>query len=79
MNEMVLRPRAPRRFSRPSTVRPVEALLDRVGELAGERQRLRLEGAAQGTLERNRIEIAQTQWELSYALIARYVDTAAAA
>jgi hypothetical protein len=79
MTGMVLRPRAPRRFPRPAALRSVEELLDRLGELTVERQRLRLDGATQATLERNRIEIARTQWELSYALIERYVETAAAA
>jgi hypothetical protein len=75
----VLRPHTPRRFPRPATLRPIEELLVRLGELAAERQRLRIDYATDATLERNRIEIARTQWELSYALIARYVDTAAAA
>ena len=79
MTGMVLRPRAPRRFRRPAALRSVEELLDRLGELTAERQRLRLEDATQATLERNRIDIARTQWELSYALIERYVETAAAA
>jgi len=79
MTGMVLRHRAPRRFPRPPALRSVEELLDRLGALTAERQRLRLDGATQATLERNRLEIARTQWELSYALIARYVDTAAAA
>lgn len=75
----VLRPHTPRRFRRPATLRPVEELLERLGELAAERQRLRREGVTPAALERNRIAIAQTQWELSYALIVRHVDTAAAA
>lgn len=79
MSATVLRPRAPKRFRRPTAPRPVEDLLDLLGQLTAERQRLRLEGATQAELERNRIEIARTQWELSYALIARHLETTAAA
>jgi len=79
MTAMVLRPRAPRRFRRPSAPRPVEELTERLAALARERQRLRVDGASAAALERNRIEIARTQWELSYSLIARHVESPAAA
>ena len=57
----------------------VESLLARVERLSRERQELRAgEGDAQ-ELERNRLEIVQAQWELSRALIARYLPVHATA
>jgi hypothetical protein len=56
----------------------VELLQTEIGGLCAERQRLRAAGAAEGELERNRLEIARLQWELSHALIVRYGRTAAA-
>jgi hypothetical protein len=50
---------------------PVEALQFRLGGLLRERETLRGDDSA-FALERNRRQIVQTQWELSYALIARY-------
>ena len=47
--------------------------MELIGELTAERQRLRDTGAAPGKLERNRIKLARTQWELSHALIERYL------
>jgi len=44
-----------------------------IGELTAERQRLRETGAAAGKLEHNRVKLARTQWELSHALIERYL------
>ena len=55
----------------------VEALSDRIGALVAERQRLRREHAPAAALEANRREIAQLQWELSRALIARHLPAAA--
>lgn len=46
--------------------------------LCSERQRLRAAGAGDGDLERNRLEIARLQWELSHALIGRFARSAAA-
>jgi hypothetical protein len=43
-----------------------------------ERQQLRREGAPAEELERNRLAIVQCQWELSQALIERYLPPAAA-
>ena len=74
-----LRPRPPKSFARMDTPRPVEELQARLDDLIAARQRLRLSGASPATLERNRLEIARTQWELSYALIERYVVAAPAA
>jgi hypothetical protein len=44
-----------------------------IGELTADRQRLRDTGAAPTKLERNRVKLARKQWELSHALIARYL------
>ena len=46
--------------------------------LVDERQQLRRQGAPAEELERNRLEIVQCQWELSRALIERYLPPAAA-
>lgn len=55
----------------------VENLLDRIGALVAQRQQLRREGADKEQLEANRQEIARLQWELSHALIERYMPEAA--
>jgi len=44
-----------------------------IGELTSERQRLRDLSATPSKLERNRIRLARKQWELSHALIQRYL------
>jgi hypothetical protein len=51
----------------------VEALLARIDALARERQELRSHQAANRTLERNRLQLVRSQWELSRALVARYM------
>jgi len=58
--------------------RSVEDLQAEIGVLTAERQRLRTTGSNESDLERNRLEIARLQWELSHALIGRYLRTAAA-
>jgi hypothetical protein len=68
---------APTRFRRRSSG-SVEALTARIEALTAERQHLRAKQASAGKLERNRIKIARTQWELSHALIARYLPHAEA-
>ena len=55
----------------------VEQLLHEIGALVAERQRLRRESAARELLEENRREIARLQWDLSHALIQRYLPQAA--
>ena len=55
----------------------VEKLLEEIGALVAERQRLRRENAPRAPLETNRREIARLQWELSHALIERYLPAAA--
>ena len=47
--------------------------MEQIGDLTAERQRLRDGGAAPAKLERNRIKLARKQWELSHALIERYL------
>lgn len=49
-----------------------------ISVLCSQRQRLRAAGAVEADLERNRLEIARLQWELSHALIGRYTRHAAA-
>ena len=55
----------------------IETLLNEIGALVAERQRMRREGARADELEANRSEIARLQWELSHALIAQYLPEAA--
>jgi len=50
----------------------VESLRRRIDGLVAARQELRERGAAQPDLEQNRVTIAETQHELSIALIALY-------
>lgn len=73
MNATALRPVAPSRFRR-GHVRPsVENLLAEISKLTAERQLLRDGAAAPTRLERNRVKLARAQWELSHALIERYL------
>ena len=65
----------PRRFRR-AQKRTVEELTTRIAELTAERQELRARGASASALERNRVKLARTQWELSHALIERYLPAA---
>jgi hypothetical protein len=53
---------------------PVEALHFQLGGLLREREALH-EGRSAFALERNRRQIVQAQWDLSYALIARHAST----
>jgi len=72
----VLRPAVPSRFRRGHNRPSVEALLDEISALTAERQRLREQDAGAARLERNRVKLARKQWELSYALIERYLPAA---
>jgi hypothetical protein len=54
----------------------VESLTARIAALVADRQGLRANGAQADALERNRLEIARLQWQLSQALIARYMPAA---
>ena len=51
----------------------VEALAEEIAVLVAQRQELRASKAQEAMLERNRLHIAKLQWELSRALIARYL------
>lgn len=57
----------------------VEALQEQIGALVARRQALRENGASKEALERNRLQLARSQWELSFALIERYLPQTQAA
>ena len=76
MTSAALRPLRPSRFRRAATRPSVETLMEQISELTSERQRLRDLGAPPAKLERNRIKLARKQWELSHALIERYLPAA---
>jgi len=65
-------------FRRRARLDSVEALSERISALATERQTLRASGARDAALEQNRIALARAQWELSHALIERYLPKSAA-
>jgi hypothetical protein len=69
----------PLRFRRRRAASTVETLTELLGSLTRERQDLRASKAGSTVLEQNRIAIARAQWELSYALIDRYLPNPAAA
>lgn len=73
MSATVLRPAVPSRFRRGPSRPTVEALMEQISVLTAERQRLRDQDAGVARLERNRVKLARAQWELSYALIERYL------
>jgi hypothetical protein len=73
MNSALLRPSVPSRFRRRQARRSVEALMGEISSLTAERQQLREQGVSESRLERNRVKLARTQWELSHALIDRYL------
>ena len=73
MSATVLRPAVPSRFRRGHSRPTVEALMEQISVLSEERQRLRDQDAGAARLERNRVKLARAQWELSYALIERYL------
>ena len=73
MNTRLLRPSVPPRFRRTQSGRSVEALMEEISSLTSERQQLREQGVSESRLERNRVKLARTQWELSHALIDRYL------
>jgi hypothetical protein len=61
------------------TARDSDSLLTAISGRVSERQSLRSDGASHERLEHNRLEIARLQWELSYALLRRYLPEAEAA
>jgi hypothetical protein len=73
MSATVLRPVVPSRFRRGPSRPTVESLMEQISRLTAERQRLRDEHAGSARLERNRVKLARAQWELSHALIERYL------
>jgi hypothetical protein len=78
MSEMsaALRQVAPSRFKRGREKQTVEELVAAIERLAAERQELRRRGASAKALERNRVKLARAQWQLSHALIERYLPAA---
>jgi hypothetical protein len=59
-----------------SALQTVEELQARIGLLAASRQQLRADRAELEALEQNRLEICRAQWDLSHALIQRYLSPA---
>jgi hypothetical protein len=51
----------------------VEELRNRIAALVARRQQLRALGASRATLEQNRLELAQAQRELGYALVEKHL------
>jgi hypothetical protein len=56
----------------------VEELQERIARLVLERERLRASGARHSSLERNRLQIVRSHWQLSRALIERHLPRARA-
>jgi hypothetical protein len=73
MSPRLLRPSVPSRFRRGRSRPTVEALMEEISALTAERQRLRDQGVNGSRLERNRVKLVRAQWELSHALIDRYL------
>ncbi len=73
MSATVLRSAVPSRFRRGHSRPTVEVLMEQISVLTAERQRLRDQDAGAARLERNRVKLARAQWELSHALIERYL------
>ena len=73
MSATVLRPVVPSRFRRGPSRPTVETLMEQIAALTAERQRLRDDHVRGARLERNRVKLARKQWELSHALIERYL------
>jgi multidrug resistance efflux pump len=74
-----LRQLRPARFRRSRASASVEELIVRLERLVAERQQLRARSASARALERNRLRIARTQWELSHELIDQNLPAAPAA
>jgi hypothetical protein len=73
MSATLRRPSLPSRFRRGQSRPTVESLLDEISRLTADRQNLRDQGVNGSRLERNRVKLARKQWELSHALIDRYL------
>ena len=76
MSAIALRPAPTTRFRRSRSHASVETLNERITLLQAERQTLRAAGAGSAALERNRLQIARSQWELAHALIERHAPRA---
>jgi hypothetical protein len=73
MSATLRRPSLPSRFRRAHARPTVEALLEEISSLTAERQSLRDQGVNGSRLEGNRVKLARKQWDLSHALIDRYL------
>lgn len=73
MSATLLRPAVPSRFRRGPARPTVESLMEQISVLTYERQHLRDRGVNRARLEKNRVKLARAQWELSHALIERYL------
>ena len=73
MSATLRRLSVPSRFRRGHSRPTVEALQEEISSLTAERQNLRDQGVNGSLLERNRLKLARKQWELSHALIDRYL------
>jgi len=60
---------------RPTSTKLSKVLQGRLAALVLERQRLRDARASEFVLEQNRLDIVQTQLELSQALVSEHVDS----
>jgi hypothetical protein len=73
MSATLRRPSVRSRFRRGHSRPTVESLMDEISTLTVERQNLRDQGINGSRLERNRVKLARKQWQLSHALIDRYL------
>ena len=53
----------------------VEELQEQIAAVVHQRQRMRTSGASQASLERNRLQLVGSHWQLSHALIERHLPT----
>lgn len=74
-----LRPLRTAPFRRSRVSASADELTARLEALVAERQELRSRGASGKALERNRLQIARTQWELAHVLIDGHLPPGAAA
>lgn len=79
IHTVVMTSMRPLRFRRHRASHTVESLTEQLRVLTSERQSLRASEAGSVALERNRVAIARAQWELSHALIERYLPAQSAA
>jgi hypothetical protein len=73
MSATLRRPSVRSRFRRGHSRPTVESLLEEISTLTAERQTLRDQGVNGSRLESNRVKLARKQWQLSHALIDRYL------